>query len=90
MAGAAISTIDAGAVWESVEIGSAMIDVRYERCPAGWSARFTLRDPLAADVAVVHRLVAPSFREARRAVPAAVAFLNGAPLVEGKPLPAPG
>lgn len=55
------------------------VEVRYERCPAGWSARFTLRDPLAADVAVVHRLVAPSLREARKAVPAAIDFLNGAP-----------
>lgn len=73
--------IDGGAVFEDLAIpGAGTVPVRYERCPAGWSAKFTLRDPEVEELSVVHRLVAPSLREARRAVPAAVAFLRGEPV----------
>lgn len=75
----AAARIDQGAVFEELLLPTGAVAVRYDRCPAGWSARFTLHDAEVADVAVVHRLVAPSLREARRAVPAAVAFLAGEP-----------
>jgi hypothetical protein len=82
--GAALVRIERGAVCEEVQlVGAGQLCVRYERCPAGWSARFTLADPEVAELAVVHRLVAPSLREARRAVPAAVAFLRGEPMAGG-------
>jgi len=73
--------LDAGGVAEVLELpGAGAVPVRYERCPSGWSARFTLTDPEVEDISVVHRLVASSLREARRAVPAAVAFLRGEPV----------
>lgn len=79
--GGQLARIDSGAVCEEFDAaGAGVVCVRYERCPAGWSARFTVRDPDVSELAVVHRLVAPSLREARRAVPAAVAFLRGEPL----------
>jgi hypothetical protein len=72
--------LEAGGLREELSIdGVGPVSVRYERCPAGWSARFTLRDPAVPDLAVVHRLVAATLRDARRTVPAAAAFLCGVP-----------
>jgi hypothetical protein len=82
MSGGAVASVRlaGGLLCEDVEVpGVGPISVRYERCPAGWSARFALGDPAVADLSVVHRLVAPTLREARRTVPLAVAFLRGEP-----------
>jgi hypothetical protein len=69
-----------GRVAESLQIdGVGLVEISYERCPVGWTARFSMTTPLVADLGIVHRLVAPSLREARRAVPAAAAFLAGNP-----------
>jgi hypothetical protein len=56
------------------------VAVRYERSDHGWRAEFTVRTPGVDDLAVVHRLIAPTLAEARRLVPAAVAFLRGEPV----------
>lgn len=70
-----------GRVTERLELdGIGPVEITYERCPVGWSARFTMTTPLVADLGIVHRLVAPSLREARRAVPAAASFLAGNPV----------
>lgn len=75
--------IEGGAVFEELAMPDAEpVAVCYTRCPAGWSAKFTLRDPEVAELSVVHRLVAPTLREARRAVPAAVSFLRGEPVAK--------
>ncbi len=72
--------IEDGAVTEELAVpGIGAVAVRYWRCPAGWTARFELRMPDLDDLAVVHRLVAPTLREARRSVPSAVLFLRGEP-----------
>lgn len=72
-----------GALWEVVVgPGERRTQVRFERCPAGWQASFELVEPHAPDLAVVHRLVAPSLRDARAAVAPAVAFLLGRPVAE--------
>lgn len=72
-----------GGVEEQLEVrGVGPVGARYERCPAGWQATFTIRAPEPADLALVHRLVAPTLAEARRAVPAAAQFLLGKPLDE--------
>lgn len=57
-----------------------VVAVRYERADEGWRAEFTVRTPGADDLAVVHRLIAPTLAEARRLVPAAVAFVLGEPV----------
>jgi hypothetical protein len=76
----------AGAVEEDVTVACAGdVSVRYERSGDGWSAEFTVRTPAVPDLAVVHRLVAPSLGEARRLVPAAVAFLSGEPVDPAAP-----
>lgn len=73
----------AGAIWEFVDgPGDLATEVRFERCPAGWQASFDLCDPAVDELALVHRLVAPTLRDARIAVPKAIAFLLGYP-VEG-------
>ena len=76
--------IAGGQITEELSLpGVGALVVAYERCPAGWSARFTLADPTVPDLAVAHRLVAPTLREARRSVPLAVAFLRGEPEAPG-------
>jgi hypothetical protein len=71
----------AGAVEEDVTVACAGdVSVRYERTTDGWTAEFTVRTPAVPDLVVVHRLVAPTLAEARRLVPAAVAFLSGEPV----------
>jgi hypothetical protein len=73
--------LDAGAIVDEVvaEDGS-VVQVRYERCPAGWQASFELRHPDVGDLAVVHRLVNDTLAEAKATVPAAIAFLKGRPV----------
>jgi hypothetical protein len=76
-----VTRLEAGAVVDEVDVpGVGPVEVRFSRCPAGWQASFELRDPMTSDLAVVHRLVAPSFRKARATVPQAVAFLLGRPV----------
>lgn len=73
--------VSGGAIWQPVTgPGSRVTEVKFERCPAGWQASFELTDPAVADLAVVHRLVAPTLREARAAVPQAIGFLLGRPV----------
>lgn len=72
-----------GGVEEDLDVaGVGAVPARFERCPAGWQATFTIRAPEPADLSLVHRLVAPTLAEARRAVPSAVQFLLGQPLDE--------
>jgi hypothetical protein len=79
--GAVVTRLDAGAIVDEVDVvGVGAVPVRIARCPAGWQASFEVRDPAAPDLAVVHRLVAGSPREARREVAAAVLFLLGKPV----------
>jgi hypothetical protein len=71
----------AGAVEEDVTVaGTGDVSVRYQRSVDGWTAEFTVRTPAVPDLAVVHRLVAPTLAEARRLVPLSVAFLSGEPV----------
>ena len=73
--------LDAGVVYDEIDVpGVGPVEVRLQRCPAGWQAAFDLRDPMTSELAVVHRLVAPTYREARGNVPQAVAFLLGRPV----------
>ncbi len=82
--------IGAGAVFEELvldDIGA--VSVSYLRDgtePPGWLAEFTVRVAGVADLAVVHRLRAPSLAAARRAVPSAAAFLAGKPVVPEYPV----
>jgi hypothetical protein len=70
-----------GAIWDVVSgPGSRVTRVKLQRCPAGWQASFELTDGVVADLAVVHRLVAPTLREARAAVYQAIGFLLGNPV----------
>ena len=70
-----------GALHEEIDVDRVgPLAVRYERCPAGWSVAFTVTNPEVADLGVVHRLVAPTLKDARRAVPQAIAFLLGHPV----------
>jgi hypothetical protein len=82
--------IEGGVVSEELSVADiGDVPVRYARCPAGWTATFELpmpdpdektpRERSPDKTAVAHRLVAPSFREARRSVPQAVRFLCGEP-----------
>ncbi len=70
--------LEAGAIAEEVDVeGVGVVQVRYERCPAGWQASFTVSLPDVDDLAVVHRFIAASLHEARLTLPTAVAFLLG-------------
>ncbi|HET7530191.1 MAG TPA: hypothetical protein VFJ98_04450 [Mycobacteriales bacterium] len=76
-----MTRLEAGAVVDEVDVpGVGRVPVRVQRCPAGWQATFEVSDPAAGELAVVHKLVAPSYREAKAAVPQAVAFLLGRPV----------
>jgi hypothetical protein len=76
-----MTRLEAGAVVDDVDVpGVGLVAVRVQRCPAGWQATFELRDPMTSDLSVTHKLVAPSYREAKAAVPQAVAFLLGRPV----------
>jgi hypothetical protein len=76
-----MSRLEAGAVVDEIDVpGVGIVPVRLERCPAGWLATFEVRDPATSDLAVLHKLVAPTYREAKASVPQAVAFLLGHPV----------
>jgi hypothetical protein len=76
-----MSRLEAGAVVDEVDVpGVGAVPVRVARCPAGWMATFEVRDPATSDLAVMHKLVAPTYREAKASVPQAVAFLLGRPV----------
>ena len=76
-----MSRLEAGAVVDEIDVpGVGVVPVRVERCPAGWMATFEVRDPATSDLAVMHKLVAPTYREAKASVPQAVAFLLGRPV----------
>jgi hypothetical protein len=73
--------LSGGALQEDLELaGAGSVSVRYSKCDDGWCAEFTVKTPGIPDLAVVHRLTAPTLSDARRLVPPAVAFLNGAPV----------
>jgi hypothetical protein len=75
--------LDAGAIVDEVVVeDGSVINVRFERCPAGWQASFELSHPDVEGLSVVHRLVTDTLPEARASVPAAVAFLMGRPVDE--------
>jgi hypothetical protein len=76
-----VARLDAGGIVDEIpaEAGQ-IIKVRFERCPAGWQASFELTHPEVDDLAVVHRLVAPTLADARAAVPNAVRYLAGTPI----------
>jgi hypothetical protein len=73
--------LDAGAIVDEVVADDGrVVSVRFERCPAGWQAAFELTHPDADNVAIVHRLVAPTLTEAKDSVPGAISFLLGIPV----------
>jgi hypothetical protein len=73
--------LDAGAIIDEVELeGLGLLTARYHRDADGWTATFTLTAETDDDLAVCHRLVAPTLADARRAVPLAAAFLSGEPV----------
>jgi hypothetical protein len=73
--------LESGGIIEDVTIDDGLsLSVRFERCPVGWQASFSLTHPAVDDLAVTHRLVAPSLAEARSAVPDAVTYLLGTPV----------
>jgi hypothetical protein len=77
------SRLEAGGIVDEVMVdGDLPLSVRFERCPAGWQASFSLDHPVETDLTIVHRLVAPTLAEARAAVPAAVVYLLGTPIDE--------
>lgn len=70
--------IDAGAIVDEVTLeGIGRLTARYEREGDAWAATFELASEAVSDLAVSHRLIAPSLADARRAVPLAAAFLAG-------------
>ena len=75
------ASLAAGAIVDEMTVdGVGVVPVRFNRCPAGWQVTFELRDPAVGDLAVQHKLVAPSLREAKAAVPRAAAYLLGHPV----------
>jgi hypothetical protein len=75
-----VARLEAGGIVDEVAAAGRSIAVRFDRCPAGWQATFELTHPEVDDLAVVHRLVAPTLPEAKAAVPNAVSFLLGTPI----------
>jgi hypothetical protein len=74
--------VEAGAVVDEYEMaGIGQVVARYSRMttPEGvsWKCMFTVVASGVADLALVHRLVAPTLSEARRCVRHAVEFLAG-------------
>jgi hypothetical protein len=75
--------LDAGGIVDEIPADDGQdLTVRFDRCPAGWQASFELTHPDVDDLAVVHRLVAPTLPEAKAAVPNAVRYLRGTPIDE--------
>jgi hypothetical protein len=77
-----VARLDAGGIVDEITADDRSVAVRFDRCPAGWQATFELTHPEVEDLAVVHRLVAPTLAEAKAAVPNAVKFLLGTPIDE--------
>jgi hypothetical protein len=72
--------LDGGAIVDDVVVdGDEVVTVRFRRCTAGWQAEFEVRHVSIGDLAVVHRLVAPSLADAKVAVPQAIRYLLGRP-----------
>jgi hypothetical protein len=70
--------LEAGAIVDTVDLEDlGTLTARYSRGFDGWTATFTLTSDGHDDLAVCHRLVAPTLADARRAVPLAAAFLAG-------------
>jgi hypothetical protein len=74
--------VEAGAVVDEFELpGIGQVIARHTRLRAsesdGWACMFTVVATGNADLAVVHRLSAPTLAEARRSVRHAVEFLVG-------------
>ena len=75
--------LDAGGIVDEITIDDGrLVTVRFSRCAAGWQASFELTHPEVNDLAVLHRLVAPTLSGAKAAVPAAISYLSGTPLDE--------
>jgi hypothetical protein len=78
-----VARLESGGILEDLPIDDELsLPVRFERCPVGWQASFSLSHPAVGDLAVTHRLVAPSLAEARAAVAPAVTYLLGTPVDE--------
>ena len=76
--------LDSGAIVDEVDLeGLGLLTARYHRDGEGWTATFTLTADPQDDLAVCHRLVAPTLADARRAVPLAAAFLAADEFDEG-------
>ena len=74
--------VEAGAVVDEFDLaGIGHVVARYTRAKhpdgAGWACMFTVVASTVNDLAVVHRLSAPTLAEARRSVRLAVEFLSG-------------
>ena len=70
--------LDAGMIVDEIHLeGIGRLTARYSRDGEGWTASFTLAADGVDDLAVCHRLAAPTLADARRAVPLAAAFLSG-------------
>ena len=77
--------LEAGLVVEEIDLGPGdSVLATYARHDDGWLAEFTVRAPEVDDLAVVHRLTAPTLAAARRAVPPAAAYLAGRPVATGR------
>lgn len=73
--------LDCGAIVDEVDLeGLGLLTARYHRDGDSWTATFTLTADPHDDLAICHKLVAPTLADARRAVPLAAAFLAGDPL----------
>jgi hypothetical protein len=70
--------LESGAIVDSLDLEDlGTLTARYTRGFDGWTATFSLTAEGHDDLAICHRLVAPTLADARRAVPLAAAFLAG-------------
>jgi hypothetical protein len=75
--------LEAGAIVDTVDLEDlGTLTARYVRGVDTWTATFSLTADGHDDLAICHRLVAPTLADARRAVPLAAAFLAGEPIDE--------
>ena len=79
--------LDAGTIVDKVDLEDlGVLTARYSRGLDGWTATFSLCADGHDDLAICHRLVAPTLADARRAVPLAAAFLAGEPIDDPRAL----
>jgi hypothetical protein len=79
--------IEAGAIVDTLDLEDlGILTARYSRGLDGWTATFSLSAAGDDDLAICHRLVAPTLADARRAVPLAAAFLAGEPVDDPRAL----